>query len=98
MLEYKGEFIESLSDEELDKGLVKVFIPDPDGVVSGESIWGYLDRTKYTDKDKSVRVILLNNSFCYIRLLNWGTEIVCKNNDERFKLDVDWLNEERKKW
>lgn len=97
MLEYKGEFIESLDEEELDKGLVKVLIPDPDGVVSGESIWGYLDKTKYTDKDKSVRVILLNNSFCYMGLLNWGTEIVCKNNGGRFKLDVDWLDKELKK-
>lgn len=88
----KGDYIESLSEENLNKGLVKLYIPDPDSVVSGESIWGYLEPNKYSATDEDVKIILLNDSFCYLGLLHWGDEILCKRKRDSYILDVDWIN------
>ena len=45
----KGKFIESMSKEEFDKGLIKFNIPDEDRInsLNGEGVWGWV-----TQEDK----------------------------------------------
>lgn len=88
----KGDYIESLSEENLNRGLVKIHIPDPDAVVNGEDVWGYLGPREKLSTKRKFKIILLNNSFCYLGFLHWGDEILCKRKGDSYTLDVDWIN------
>ena len=56
---YKGDFIESLSEEEFKAGCIKFYIPPEDADGCGESIWGWVtpeDKKKYNDRSEERRV------------------------------------------
>lgn len=100
----KGKFIESMSKEEFDKGLIKFNIPDEDRInsLNGEGVWGWVtqeDKEKYdndTYGDK-ITAILLNTPLNYYGILKWGDEVVLQcHGDSRPTLDPDWVMENLK--
>ena len=42
-IKYKGNYINSLTEKQIEEGTVGIYIPDPDNIVGGERIWGYLE-------------------------------------------------------
>ena len=84
---YKGDFIESLSDEEFNAGVIKFRIPPQDSDGCGESIWGWLtpeDKKKYknNDFDGEIKAILVNQPINYYDALTWGSEVIIKCHGE----------------
>ena len=100
----KGNFIESLTKEEFDKGSIKFNIPDEEDIYSpnGEGVWGWVapeDKAKYHD-DKytgELIAILLNTPLNYFGMLNWGDEVKLKcHGANRPTLDPNWVKENLK--
>lgn len=101
MIINKGKFIESLSKDEFNVGLIKFNIPDEDsiGSTSGEGVWGYAtaeDKAKYNDDSfyGKITAILLNQPLNYYGRLNWGDEVTLQcHGDQRPTLDPNWVME-----
>ena len=100
----KGNFIESLTKEEFDKGLIKFNIPNEEDIYSpnGEGVWGWVtleEKVKYHD-DKytgELIAILLNTPLNYFGVLNWGDEVKLKcHGINRPTLDPNWVKENLK--
>ena len=97
----KKEFIESLTEEEWNTGLIKFNIPDEDNIhsVNGEGVWGWAnaeDKEKYHDDTfhGNITAILLNQPLNYFGRLNWADEVVLKcHGSSRPTLDPDWVME-----
>lgn len=97
----KGEFIESLSKEQFDAGLIKFNIPDEDNIysINGEGVWGWVsqeDKEKYNDDNYhgELIAILLNQPLNYFGRLNWGDEVRLQcHGVSRPTLDPDWVKE-----
>ena len=97
----KSEFIESLTEEQFNAGLIKFNIPDEDDIYStnGEGVWGWAtqdDITKYNNDryHGEITAILLNVPFNDFRRLKWGDEVKLKcHGCRRPTLDPDWVNE-----
>lgn len=92
----KSEFIESLSDEECNEGLIRFGIEE-DGF--NESVWGYAtpeDKAKCQDRNfyGEITAILLNQPLCYFSKLHWGCEVKLKCcGGYRPELDQNWIKE-----
>lgn len=104
MITNKTEFLESLTEEQFNRGCIKFNIPDEKNIYSsnGEGIWGWVtdeDKKKYNDDSYygKLTVILLNQPLEYYGRLNWGDEVVvqCHGND-RPTLDPEWVMENLK--
>ena len=101
MIENKGAFIESMSKEDFNAGLIKFNIPDEDniGSTNGEGVWGHVtaeDKKKYNDDSfyDTITAILLNQPLNYYGRLNWGDEVVLRcHGDKRPTLDPQWVIE-----
>lgn len=100
-LTWKGDFIESLSDDERNAGYIKFNIPNPetpDGL-NGEGVWGWVspeDKQKYDDDSFTgkLTVILCNDPLYYSGILLAGQEMVVRcNGENRPILDPDWVQE-----
>lgn len=95
----KKDFIESLTEEEFNAGLIKFNIPNEQNIYSlnGEGVWGWVsseDKDKYYDDtyNGTIIAILLNSPFNYRELLNWGDEVRLKcHGDIRPTLDPKWV-------
>ena len=104
MIINKGDFIESLSDEELMSVSFRCEIPPIEDIYRGygdETIWVYLseeDRVKYNDLKYTGTImgILLNQPINYIGLLKWGDEVrlKCLGGITLPILDPEWVVEE----
>ena len=84
---YKGDFVESLTEEEFKNGTAKFNLTAPDGR-DVEGIWCWLapeDREKYEDDNfyGEINVILCNDPLNYYGILFWGceVEITCRGID-----------------
>lgn len=94
---YKGDLIESLSEEEFRAGCIKFYIPPEDDDACGESIWGWTtpeDKEKYNDDDfyGEIKAILTNQPLNYCGALAWGCEVVLKcNGADRPDLSNDFI-------
>lgn len=101
MIVNRGEFIESLSKEDFNAGLIKFNIPDEDNLGSnnGEGVWGYVtadDKAKYNNNsfNGTITAILLNQPLNYYGRLNWGDEVVLRcHGDKRPTIDPNWVIE-----
>ena len=101
MIENKGLFIESLSEEDFNAGLIKFNIPNEDNIHStnGEGVWGWAtaeDKEKYNDDsfNGNITAILLNQPLNYHERLNWGDEVVLQcHGDKRPTIDPDGVME-----
>ena len=101
MIVNKGEFIESMSKDDFNAGLIKFNIPDEDniGSTNGEGVWGYVtakDKEKYNDNSfyDTITAILLNQPLNYYGRLNWGDEVVLRcHGDKRPTIDPNWVIE-----
>lgn len=100
-LPYKAEFMEMLSDEELQAGYMKFNIPDVDSLYdgNGEGVWGWMtpeDKEKYNDDTffGELPAVLLNTPINYYGILWWGCEVVvqCRGN-ERPVLSPEWVKD-----
>lgn len=97
----RGEFIESLSEQEFKEGCFKFNIPDENNIYSlnGEGVWGWTSSEefkKYNDNNYhgKITAILCNSPLNYFGMLEWGTEVVLQcNGDCRPTLDPDWVKE-----
>ena len=98
---YKGDFIESLSKEQFNAGLIKFNIPHAENVYSGngEGVWGWVteeDKAKYNDDRYrgKLTAILLNQPIEYFGFLVWGTEVVLQcHGRNRPTLAPEWVEE-----
>lgn len=97
----RGDFIESLSKEQFDSGLVRFQIPDDEDPSLGgtERVWGWAtseDKEKYDDDSYygELTVILLNTPLNYYGKLAWGDEVrvMCRGECVPI-LDHDWIKE-----
>lgn len=97
----KGDFIEALTEEQFNAGLIKFNIPGDDRLhsLNGEGVWGWVtqeDKAKYHD-DKyggKITAILLNHPIEYFGRLVWGTEVVLQcHGCSRPTLDPEWVKE-----
>lgn len=94
---YKGDLIESLSEEEFRAGCIKFYIPPEDDDACGESIWGWTtpeDKEKYNDDDfyGEIKAILTNQPLNYCGALAWGCEVILKcNGADRPDLSNDFI-------
>lgn len=95
----KGDFIEALTEEQFNAGLIKFNIPGDDRLhsLNGEGVWGWVtqeDKTKYHD-DKyggKITAILLNQPIEYFGRLVWGSEVVLQcHGRNRPTLDPEWV-------
>lgn len=98
---YKGDFIESLSKDALEKGYIKFNIPDEDELhsLNGEGVWGWVSedyKEMYRDDHfyGKIKAILLNQPLTYFPVLQWGAEVVLScHGRSRPTLDPDWVKE-----
>lgn len=97
---YKGDFIESLSEEEFKAGCIKFYIPPEEtyGVDGfGENTCGWAtpeDKEKYNDDGfyGEIKAILTNQPLNYYDALTWGCEVVLKcNGTDRPELSNDFI-------
>ena len=100
-LKWKGDFFDSLSEDEKRNGYVKFNIPNPKTPrnLNGEGVWGWMfpaDKKKYDDDSFTgkLTVILCNDPFYYSGTLFAGQELVIRcNGENRPILDPDWVQE-----
>lgn len=99
---YKGDFLESLSEDEFNSGMIKFNIPDEDNIgktINGEGVWGWVtkeDKEKYDDDNFSgdIKVILANTPLNFYGLFFWGTELcITCNGSSRPVLSMQWMQE-----
>lgn len=98
---YKGDFIESLTQEQFNAGTIKFNIPDEEHLdsLNGEGVWGWVsseDKEKYNDDRYrgKLTAILLNTPINYFGVLVWGTEVVLQcHGSRRPTLDPEWVKE-----
>ena len=97
----RSEFLENLSEEELNAGYIKFNIPDPKWPynLSGEGVGGWCnpsDKVKYDDDSYTGKIIaiLSNWPLNYMGLLKWGSQVqlVCHGSG-RPTLDPEWITE-----
>lgn len=97
---YKGDFLERLSEDEFNAGMIKFNIPDEDKIgktINGEGVWGWIskeDREKYNNGNfkGELKVILANTPLKFYGLFFWGTElaITCQGSN-RPVLSAQWM-------
>ena len=101
MIVNKGDFLKSLTDEQISAGYLKFNIPDEDNptCLNGEGVWGWAtpdEKEKY-DNDTyngKITAILMNQPIEYYGRLNWGDEVILKcHGDSRPTLDPEWVKE-----
>lgn len=98
-LPYKGAFLESLSEAQLNAGYIKFNIPDIDDLDSsnGEGVWGWVtpeDKVKYDDDryNGEITAILCNMPLNFSGILWWGSEVklICRGSN-RPTLSKKWI-------
>lgn len=97
----KVDFLNTLSEEELNKGYIKFNIPSEDDISSlnGEGVWGWCEKDakdKYNDDNchDKITAILCNSPLEYYGRLHYGDEVVLQCNGEcRPTLDVEFVKE-----
>lgn len=104
MIVNKGDFIESIPEEELMSVSFRCELPPIEDIYrkyGDETLWVYLseeDREKYNDKKYTGTImgILLNQPINYIGLLKWGDEVrlKCLGGNALPILDPEWVIEE----
>lgn len=104
MIVNKGDFIESIPEEELMSVSFRCEIPPIEDIYRGygdETLWVYLseeNREKYNDKKYTGTImgILLNQPINYIGRLEWGDEVrlKCLGGYKLPILDPEWVIEE----
>lgn len=96
---YRGEFLQQLSKEEFNKGMIKINLQKINSLnsLNGEGCWAWIseeDRKEY-DNDTSnavVKVILSNSPLEYMGILFWGSELEVKcNGSNRPTLSKEWV-------
>lgn len=100
-LPYKGAFLESLSEEQLNAGYIKFNIPDIDDLDSsnGEGVWGWVspeDKAKYDDDryNGKITAILCNMPLNFSGILWWGSEVTLTcHGSKRPTLSKEWITE-----
>lgn len=98
-LVYMGDFLDSLSEDQLNAGYIKFNIPNEDSLDSpnGEGVWGWV-----TPEDKllfnndsfygNISAILCNTPFNFGGTLFWGTEVVLQcRGSARPTISKDWV-------
>lgn len=98
---YKGNFLQNLSNDEFNEGLIKFEMLDDgseDGINICERIWGWADKEekeKYMDDNfrGDINVILANNPLNFYGILFWGTELAVTCDGGRPVLSTKWLQE-----
>jgi hypothetical protein len=97
-LEYAGHLVPKNFDR--DRRVVKVNLPNCEQdwkSGNGEGCWGYLKREedleRYYKGEGDFKIILLNDSFYYRGVLNWGTVIMAEGRgpENRPVLKKDWI-------
>jgi hypothetical protein len=100
-IEMKDEFLQNLSKEDFNEGMIKFNIPDEENIESlnGEGVWGWCtseDKEKYFDDSYhgEIKSILANSPFNYMGKLFWGCEVVLQcHGDNRPTLSPRWIKE-----
>lgn len=95
----KKDFLEGLTEEELNAGYIKFNIPGEENIYSknGEGVWGWLspeDKVKYDDDSYNgkVNAILCNCPLNYFGKLRWADEVVLQcNGSFRPSLCPEWI-------
>jgi hypothetical protein len=90
MINNKSKFLESLSEDEFNDGLIRVGIIDEiNNDKISEIVWAY--QSKKGDKSTA---ILANRPISYFQLLHWGSEVKLKYNGDIAIIDNDWIRKE----
>lgn len=99
----KRSFLESLSEEEFNNGLLRIRIINdekfPEECYYDESLWAYFteeEREKVKDDSYfgEIKGVLCNSPLNFCGILNWGTEVIVKKDiDECLKLSKKWMKE-----
>lgn len=95
----KGDFIQSLPEDQYNAGLIKFNIPSGDSPtdLGGEGVWGWVspdDKEKFEDDHFTgdISAILLNHPIQFGGVLCWGDEVKLKcHGDKRPTLHPDWV-------
>ena len=99
IIENKGDFFTSLTEEEQKRGYIIFNIQsteEPDSL-NEEAVWGWVtpeDKEKYDDDSYTgnITAILLNEPFG--SNLSWGDEVILRcNGSNRPTLDTEWMTE-----
>lgn len=98
---YKGDFLQNLSNDEFNEGLIKFEMLDDgseEGINIYERIWGWAakeEKEKYMDDSfrGDINVILANNPLNFSGILFWGTELAVTCDGGRPVLSTEWLQE-----
>ena len=98
-IENKIAFIDALSQDQFDAGLIKFNIPAENNIHSenGEGVWGWVtpeDKEKYQNDDfyGKIPAILLNAPLNYCGILHCWDEVVLQcHGTGRPTLDPDWV-------
>lgn len=98
---YNGAFLNSLSEEDFNTGMIKVNLQEIENLdsLNGEGCWAWIskeDRKIYdrNSKDNVVKVILANSPFEYMGILFWGSELEVQcNGNNRPTLSKKWVTE-----
>lgn len=95
---YKADFMETLTEEQFNEGIIKLYIPSDSSDGCGEGIQGWIspeDKKKYEDDNFTgkIKAILCNQPINYFGILFWGCEIpiTCRGAD-RPVLSLDFIN------
>ena len=97
----KGDYFESMTEEQQQAGYIKFNIPDEDRIddTSGEGVWGWVspeDKQAYNDDNYrgKITAILLNTPLNYYGRLLWGSEVVLRCHGKmRPTLDPEWVRD-----
>ncbi len=100
-LPYKADFLETLSDEELNSGYIKFNIPDIDEMdsLNGEGVWGWVspkDKKKYNDDSFTgeITAILCNMPLNFCGILWYGSEVeITCHGEKRPTLSKQWVED-----
>ena len=81
-LPFKADFLETLSEQELNDGYIKFNIPDEDRLdsLNGEGVWGWVtpeEKEKYNDDSYTgeITAILCNVPLNFYGILWYGSEV-----------------------
>lgn len=100
-LPFKAEFLDGLSEQELNAGYIKFNIPSMDNLrsMNGEGVWGWVtpeEKKKYTD-DKytgEITAILCNVPLNFHGILWYGSEVkLTCHGSSRPTLSKQWVED-----
>lgn len=100
-LPFKADFLETLSEHELNDGYIKFNIPDEDRLdsLNGEGVWGWVtpeEKEKYNDDSYTgeITAILCNTPLNFYGILWYGSEVkLTCHGDSRPTLSKQWVED-----